>query len=87
MHKLDLTQEEREYMNELRMLATDNRGDEIVVGLSRDESLRYIESHRVFLSGEGGHSGAGIDDYMMLQAKHERARMAGMAADSSPAEP
>ncbi|MHB0775386.1 hypothetical protein [Halomonas sp. WWR20] len=80
MHKLDLTQEERDYMGELRMLTTDSQDNEVIVGLSRDESTRYIESNRVFLAGDGGN--LDINDYMALQEKHERARMGAIKSGS-----
>ena len=79
MQNLDLTPDERAYMAELRMLTTDSRGTEVVVGLNRDESIRYIESSRAYLSGDRQGSNA---EYLALHEKHERVRLAVVMAES-----
>lgn len=70
---------ERAYLNEMRMLSTDNGGNEIFVGLTVEESSEYYEYTRM-RPGTAGDSDA-TDRYLELNDKHELARHAVLAAE------
>ncbi|AYN94418.1 hypothetical protein EAW52_10830 [Pseudomonas sp. LTJR-52] len=77
---LNLDEYQRQYMNELRMLTTDLEGNEVIVGLTVEESKKYLllnplmqDSHQ---SDEEG------DEYLRLHEKHEIARREMVLAEN-----
>ncbi|UHQ19367.1 hypothetical protein LVB87_14445 [Lysobacter sp. KIS68-7] len=76
--RLALSEMARAYLEEMRALGIDDRGYEVFVGLSREESKRYhwhqdqwILAH---LSGKP-RPRAEIDEHVALREKHEIARL------------
>jgi hypothetical protein len=62
------------------MLSKDNAGNETFVGLTVEESQEYDEFIRLDRSTDG--DGRSADRYLELHEKHERARLAVLAAES-----
>ena len=79
---LDLNDGERAYMQEMRILSTDRNGNEVMVGLSLEETLRMLEHNRRFLSGDRDRNESSRDDYLRLHEKHERARLQVLGAEN-----
>lgn len=70
---------ERDYLNEMRMLSTDNQGNEIFVGLTVEESEEYFKLTR--LDGRDSGDAQARSRYLTLYEKHERARLAVLGAE------
>lgn len=79
---LDLNDGERAYMQEMRILTTDTEGNEVMVGLTLDETLIMLEHNRRFLAGDRDRSEAGRESYLRLHEKHERARLQVLGAEN-----
>lgn len=79
---LDLNDGERAYMQDMRMPSTDTNGNEVMVGLTLEETLRMLEHSRRFLTGDRDRSESGQADYMSLQRKHEFARRQVLGAEN-----
>lgn len=74
------TDGERAYFTEMRTVSTDDEGREILVGLTFEETVFYMEYSRRFLTGrdrDPDHR----DRYLQLHDKHERARLAVLGAE------
>ncbi|RON88445.1 hypothetical protein [Pseudomonas fluorescens] len=82
MSNLDITDSDRNYMNEMRMLGKDQDGNEVMVGLTREETLRMLEHNRRFLANDRDRSKEGRADYLKLHEKHERVRMQILSAEN-----
>jgi hypothetical protein len=72
---------EKMFLNEMRMLSTDNAGNEIFVGLTVEESKEYYIFTRLHYHNNGDTKAT--DRYLELNAKHERARLAVLGAESA----
>jgi hypothetical protein len=76
---MNLTNNERAYLQELRSLSTDSEGREVYIGLSHEESEEYrvlvqaLDDHRSFQGRMEDHQRA-RDHYVKLDDKHEAAR-------------
>lgn len=70
---------ERAYLNEMRMLSTDNAGNEIFVGLTVDESQEYYRFTRLHHRDNG--DSAATERYLALNGKLEAARFAVLNAE------
>ena len=71
MKLLDLTDSTRGFLNELRALSTDEFNQEIFVGLTRDESKRYLFlSHQLTLA-----TPEELDEYISLDEKYNGVRL------------
>lgn len=79
---LNLSEGDRAYMIEMRMLSTDQEGNEVMVGLTLDETLRMLEYNRRFLANERDRSESARADYRALQQRHERARLQVLGAEN-----
>lgn len=79
---LDLEPGEREFMMEMRMLSTDRDGQEILVGLTHAESLRFLTYSRNRLKPDRDHDPESEDDHEDLQSRHEMARLRVLAAEA-----
>ncbi len=76
---MQFTEAERAYLNEMRMLSTDNDGNEVFVGLTLEESLEHYKYTRLGFSHQGD---MGIlDRQVKLHEKHEGARLAVIGAE------
>lgn len=77
---LDINDADRAYLNELRALSTDSFGNEIFVGLTLEESIRFaVLSKRGLMSGNRSFDDG--EEYLALHDKHEMARMRVLAAE------
>lgn len=76
---MEFTIGERAYLDEMRMLSTDNAGNEIFVGLTVEESMAYYKFSRP------SHRFNGDDEeqerYLSLNEKMQRARFAVLGAE------
>ena len=70
---------EREYLDWMRMLSTDNAGNEIYVGLTVEESREYYKFSRPFHRFNGDSEAQGR--YLELNEKMQRARFAVLGAE------
>jgi hypothetical protein len=69
---LDLTEAERAYFSEMSSLGVDGGGAEVLVGLTREESLFYLAYSR----GEAGvKSDESRSRYLDLHEKHQATRL------------
>lgn len=82
MNNLDITDSDRNYMNEMRMLGKDQDGNEVMVGLTREETLRVLEHNRRFLANDRDRNKDVRADYLKLHEKHERVRMQILSAEN-----
>ncbi|WP_395598593.1 hypothetical protein AB4P95_11470 [Pseudomonas sp. A1437] len=82
MSNLDITDSDRNYMNEMRMLGKDQDGNEVMVGLTREETLRVLEHNRRFLANDRDRNKDVRADYLKLHEKHERVRMQILSAEN-----
>ena len=71
------TDADRDVLNEMRALSTDSEGREILVGLTIEETVFYMEYVRNRMQG---HSQNGAR-YLELHEKHECARFAVLGAE------
>ncbi len=76
----EFTEGDREYLREMRALSTDQQGREVLVGLTLEETIRYMSHLRGRL--EPGGTRDDTDDYLRLHDKHEAARVAVIVAES-----
>lgn len=76
---MEFTTGERAYLDEMRMLSTDNAGNEIFAGLTVEESKEYYNFSRP------SHRFNGDDEaqerYLALNEKMQRARFAVLGAE------
>ena len=73
--------DEREYLNEMRILTTDNAGNEIFVGLTVEESREYYELTRLDRRVKGDSEAR--DRQLVLNEKHETERVAKLGAEAA----
>jgi len=79
---LELTDDHRAYLNEMRALSTDRDGNEVFVGLSVEESKRYLSYS--LLDENGSRKRKTRDErseYLALHDKHEAARFQVLGAE------
>lgn len=79
---LNISKAEREYMNEMRMLTRDSQGNELLVGLTLEESqfyLRFAQARTRSMEPQGDEA---RDRYLELNDKHEKARLSVIAAEA-----
>ncbi len=67
------TDDERAYLTEMRKITTDTRGNEVLVGLTLEETEFYINHTRQRITGEDNRCNG--DKYLELHEKHERVRL------------
>ncbi len=67
------TEDEKAYLIEMRALTTDSQGQDVLVGLSREETEVYVSHSRAFLRGDRDRDNRDI--YLQLHEKHERMRL------------
>lgn len=72
---------ERAYLNDMRMLSTDNKGREVFVGLTIEESEEYFLLTRLDSNNDGDREKR--DRYLELYEKHETARLAVLGAENA----
>jgi hypothetical protein len=73
------TNDERAYLTEMRSITTDTNGNEILVGLTLEETAFYMGRARQFLTGDRDRHNA--DRYLELHDKHEAARFGVLGAE------
>ena len=70
---LDLSDSEREQLTEMRALSYDSDGREVFIGLTQEETIRYLQHRRKFRTGQRDREARA--EYLQLHDKHERARL------------
>lgn len=88
MQTLDLSEGERSFLTDTRALSIDLNSDEILVGLSRDESLWYLDWISRDTARRRDRSLRDTtweeqDRYLELQGRHEAARLQVIGAESA----
>jgi len=73
------TNEERTYLTESRAITTDASGNEILVGLTSEETAFYMGYARQRINGEHDHHSG--KRYLELHNKHDMARIAVLGAE------
>ena len=73
------TDDKRVYLTEMRAITTDASGNQILVGLTLEETDFYMDHARKFLTGERDRRNA--DRYLELHDKHEAARFSVLGAE------
>jgi hypothetical protein len=73
------TDDERARLNEMRAITTNAQGQEVLVGLTEEETAFYMAHTRGFLSEERDRDGKAR--YLELHEKHERARFTVLGAE------
>jgi hypothetical protein len=74
------TESDRIYLAEMRAITTDNQGQEVLVGLTRQETEFYMNYAKQRL--EDTHRRDDAPLYLELHEKHERERMSILAAEN-----
>jgi hypothetical protein len=70
------TDSERALFTEWRAITLDAHGNEVLVGLTDDETKWYLDHKRPFLTPQRDHSHESKKKYLQLHEKHELARLA-----------
>lgn len=78
---LDLNDAERDYLTGTRALTVNAAGDEVLVGLTADETAFLMLRMRQFLRNERDHDRERRKRFLELRARHELARYAVIAAE------
>lgn len=76
----EFTESERASLKEMRALSTDGQGREVLIGLTLEETERYMAHSRAFLSKNRDRENRKI--YLKLNEKHERARLEIIGTES-----
>jgi hypothetical protein len=76
---VEFSAEERAYLNDMRMLSTDDMGNEVFVGLTITESHEYYQLTQLDRRTDG--DGRSANRYLELYGKHEKARMRVLGAE------
>lgn len=76
---MEFTTGERAYLEEMRMLSTDNAGNEVYVGLTVEESAELYKFTRPSHSFNGDSEAQ--DRYLALDEKMQKARFAVLGAE------
>ncbi len=79
--QLPITKSERAYLAEMRALSTDKEGNEVVAGLTSEESLFYVLYAQRDL--EGRTTKSDTSQYLALHDRHEKVRLAVLGAEMS----
>lgn len=80
---LDLTDSERAFHIELRGLSIDPYGNEVLVGLTREESEFYVECLHLRAKDAALVRGETLDRWVGLDEKHEFSRFSLITAEGS----
>jgi hypothetical protein len=76
MLRFSFTDKERESLNKLHAIAIDTSENEILIGLTLEETAFYMDFTRKYLAGEQNeHS---LTSYLSLHDKHEAARLGAL---------
>lgn len=76
------TDADRVYLNEMRALTTNSEGEEVLVGLTPQETKFFMEFSNKRLSGSQRSSDEDRDRYLNLNEKHEKERLSILAAEN-----
>lgn len=71
---------DRAFLAEMRAITTDSHGQEVLVGLSVEETAFYMNFAHQRTEGRG--DSAATDRYLELHDKHERARLSVLGAEN-----
>ena len=74
------TEDERAYLRQVGALATDSRGNEVLAGLTAEETAFYVEYGRAWARGTRAAPGV-REKYLALWRKHEQHRKAIVGAE------
>lgn len=77
---LVLTDMQRTYLIKIRALSEDHQGNEIFVGLTLEESMRFNFLSESLL-GQEHRTQEDVDEYLSLVQKHEHARTQLLSAE------
>jgi hypothetical protein len=75
----DLPVERQEYLKEMRAIDGDNEGNEVLVGLTVEETSFYLKYVEQRVSGDSDPSDG--EKYLKLHDKHEKARFSVLGAE------
>lgn len=78
---LDLNDVERDYLIETRALSVNVDGEEVLVGLSVDETVFMPDHMKRFIMAERDHDRERKKRFLELRSNHELARFAVLAAE------
>lgn len=67
------TDDEINHLKEMRAITTDSDGNEVLVGLTLEETEKYMAHSRAFLSRDRDFENREL--YLKLREKHEKARL------------
>lgn len=76
------TDADRTYLTEMRSITTNSQGQEILVGLTPQETEFYMEYAKRRMDGTHRPDDRDRDRYLELHDKHECARLSVLAAES-----
>lgn len=79
---LDLTDSERAFYKDMRGLSIDKDGNEVLLGLTQEESIFYIDCLHLRAANPDSARGRDFDRWVGLDEKHEYARFRMIAADA-----
>lgn len=79
---LDLTDSERALHQDMRGLSIDKDGNEVLSGLTHEESIFYIECLHLRAANSDAVRGRDFDRWVGLDEKYEFARFRMIAADA-----
>lgn len=71
----NFTDSERAYFREHCAISTDPDGNEVLAGLTQEETEIYMEICRMFLTHDHYYIDRNSEQYLKLHAKHEKARL------------
>jgi hypothetical protein len=74
------TDADRAYLNEMHAITTDSKGNEVLIGLSLEETEFYLSYANSRM--DGTEQRADQKRYLELHEKHERARLAVLGAEN-----
>ncbi len=78
--KFEFTDSEKVYLREMRAFSTDAQGREVLVGLTREETILYVTYGRDRMAGMSRHDDG--EKYLEFHDKHERARLSVLGAEN-----
>lgn len=79
---LNITEADRHYLVELRALTTDEAGNEVLVGLTTEESQWYLDYSKRTMTSRDPDDGSEAERYLRLNDRHEIARREAIVLES-----
>lgn len=79
---IEFSDSERSFLEQMRGLARDDDGQEVLVGLTAEETEFYVLYGRKRASGERNRDPSSRDRYLALHQKHDLARQQVIHAEN-----